>query len=176
MAWPSPLERLRLAELAYKATVLIAADRSVARETLPSLQFSWGPHVVSAEELSLTAEEEQIAAGLLEHLATYSLCLEADSVLAELIPQRFELDDDDLRCAAWIVRLIRNAFAHDPFAPTWLIDRRVRDAVLQVHDILTLDTCSLPGKVVRREDYGGPLALLRLIQFVGHRVASTTNP
>jgi hypothetical protein len=74
--------------------------------------------------------------------------------------------DDAIRSAYQISRLIRNAFAHAPFNPVWSIDPDCRDHIFAVRDILSLDTTGLHGQRFDWRHYGGPLALLRLSEFV----------
>lgn len=78
--------------------------------------------------------------------------------------------------AAWIGRLVRNAFAHNPLAPLWKLDRECRGKVYEVPRVIKLD-CRLlkTGEPVRRMDYGGPLALLRLSIFVRGVLLSSTG-
>ena len=76
----------------------------------------------------------------------------------------------DVRSAYQVARLIRNAFAHRPFDPTWSIDADCRDCVFEVPNVERLDTSCLDGRRFDWRDYGGPLALLRLAQFIRYDV------
>lgn len=62
--------------------------------------------------------------------------------------------------------MIRSAFAHAPFSPTWSIDPDCRDKVFAIPDVITLDTTDLHGTPFDWRQYGGPLALFRLCRFV----------
>jgi hypothetical protein len=118
------------------------------------------------KELELTKEEEAEASTLLAHSATYLLMVQLDTFLDKVVSKTLKEREPELNCSWRISHLIRNAFAHDPFAPIWMISSRDRDRVYQVRNIISLDTSGLDGKPVLREHYGGPLALLKLVQYV----------
>ncbi len=94
------------------------------------------------------------------------MATQANSILEDLFPDRLEHQDDDIRNASQIIRLIRNAFAHDPFSPTWEISNPCKDKTFSIDNVISLNTHGLHGKKLNRMDYGGPIALLRLIQFI----------
>jgi hypothetical protein len=93
-----------------------------------------------------------------------------DRALQDTVPDRFKHPDDGIRSAAWIARLLRNAFAHNPFNPVWMLYSECENKVFEVKDVIRLSTEGLHKKRVVREDYGGPLALLRLSQFIRTRI------
>jgi hypothetical protein len=133
--------------------------------------FSWGEHLADKDELILNGEEEELAIALLHHVATYLLANQIDSYLGICRKDRFTDKDKNIRDAACIARLIRNAFAHNPFNPQWQIRmEQCKDKVLNVSDIIKLNTYNLDGKAVNRYDYGGPLALLRLSEYVAQNI------
>lgn len=132
--------------------------------------FSYGKHVATLEELSLTPKEEKFAAAALEHSATYVMAVQIDTALQAVFPQRFSHQKTDIQQSAWIARLIRNAFAHDPLNPVWLTYPECDNKVFSVQEIITLNTAQLNGKSLQRMDYGGPLALLRLSEFVKNQL------
>ncbi len=133
-------------------------------------QWTFGRHIAGHEELRLTSGEEERAAAALSHSATYLMAVQMDSALQAFVPDRFRHPDPDLRAACWVARLIRNAFAHQPLSPTWLTYPECDNTVFRVAGIITLDTTGLNGQRVRRMDYGGPLALLRLSAYVRSQV------
>jgi len=132
--------------------------------------YSWGKHTQNAEQLSLSKAQEELAGSILEHTATYILVLQVDRDLQDLIPDRFQNPDSNLKAAAGIARLARNAFAHNPLAPTWEFQPEAANKIFHVSEILTLHTAGLDGKPVERTDYGGPLALLALAEFIMARI------
>jgi hypothetical protein len=167
------LKKLQHSELQFKIALAISATchSSDARALNYLGQFSYGKHSMDAKELSLTAEEEKMAATIVEHSATYLMAVQLDEILEKLFPNRFEHSDRNIQDGARIVRLIRNAYAHDPLSPTWLkIPAPWRNQVLTVEGIISLNTNSLEGKKVERMDYGGPISLLRLLQYFGRLI------
>lgn len=129
-------------------------------------QFSWGKHTASKKDLKLTKKEENLSVALLHHVATYILALQIDTVLQDKFQDRFNHKNNDIRSAAWIARLIRNAFSHNPFYPRWEFYSECMNKQYAVSKIISLDTSKLHGKEVDRMHYGGPLALLRLSEYV----------
>jgi hypothetical protein len=127
-------------------------------------------HTANADELELTREEESTGSTLLEHVSTYTLAAQVDTALGDLYPNRFESLDQMLQSAAWIARLIRNSFAHNPFAPQWKTYAECENKHFIVGDLISLNTRGLDGKYVHRRHYGGPLALLKLSEFVQERL------
>ena len=80
-------------------------------------------------------------------------------------------------CSAYqISRLIRNAFAHAPFDPVWSIDPDCCDRMFAVRDLIKLDTTGLHGQRFNWRHYGGPLALLRLSEFVRVEILKDSEP
>ena len=160
---------LGYAELQYRLSLGISSFVGPARDG-PAFDYydawSWGKHTATKEELQLNAEEEQFGAMLLRYSTLYLMMVQVDSALAAAVPNRFEHADADVRNAAWISRLIRNTFAHDPFGPTWQFYPECRNRVFEVTNVCRLNTSDLEGKPVGPRDYGGPLAALRLSQFV----------
>jgi hypothetical protein len=67
--------------------------------------------------------------------------------------------------ASRIAWLLRNAFAHNPFAPTWKVHGQHDNQTYAVKDVIVLKTSGLNGQLLKRSHGGGPLALLRLLQF-----------
>jgi hypothetical protein len=79
------------------------------------------------------------------------------------------------RSASQIVRLIRNAFAHNPFAPVWRIPRECENQTYNVNNTIALKTSGLNGKPLERLNYGGPLALLCLLEFIKQLAQKSEN-
>jgi hypothetical protein len=128
--------------------------------------FSFRRHLADHQQLALTPGEEKRAAAAFEHRATHLLAVQIDTALQRVVPNRFRHHDDTVRSAAWVARLVRNAFAHDPLRPRWKTYAECDSAVYEVPGVIVLRTAGLNGKRVRRMDYGGPPALLALSTFV----------
>ena len=129
-------------------------------------QFSWGRHIAKEKELKLTKKEENLSVALLHHVATYILALQIDRGLQDNFPDRYNHTNSEIVSISWIVRLIRNAFSHNPFYPEWKFYSECKNKRYEVKDIIYLDTTNLDGVYVDRSHYGGPLALLRLSEHV----------
>ena len=82
----------------------------------------------------------------------------------------------DVRAAYQIARLIRNAFAHAPFSPTWSIDPDCRDTTFAIAGLIELNTTGLDGTPFDWRHYGGPLALFRLCRFVRTEILKDQSP
>jgi len=146
------------------------------RATRPSVSyletFSFGRHVAHHDELVLTPKQEEHAFSALEHCATYIAVVQIHTVLEAIHPDPFNIKEPAILAAFQISRLIRNAFAHNPFAPAWEIRAAWRSKVFIVPDIITLDTTGLDGQLLKRKHYGGPLCILRLINYADTVVQS----
>jgi hypothetical protein len=87
----------------------------------------------------------------------------------------FRQSEREIEDAFQISRLLRNAFAHNPFAPVWKIDRAYRDVVFDVPDVISLDSNGLDGEPVRRVHYGGPVAVLRFLEHADFMIERTAQ-
>jgi len=139
-------------------------------------QFTWGHHARNHGQLKLSKDQEKLAASIFEHSATYILALQMDKALQDTVPDRFHSPDCDVRAAAWIARLIRNTFAHNPLAPIWDIPPEAQNKTYEVVTITKVTTDAVDGQPVKPLDYGGPLALLTLAEFVLTHTASLGSP
>ena len=161
--------KLDHAELFYKFS-LAASSHILHSDVKLSYYgaFSFGKHVLTKKELQLNKSEEKTGARILEFVGTYMMILQLNKVLEDEWGKRKRLQnkDKDIQNISQVVRLIRNAFAHDPFKPMWKIDYSTKNKEFKIPRILTLKTQDLHGKRLDRMHYGGPLALLRLLQFV----------
>lgn len=129
--------------------------------------FTFLSHSVTQQELELTKDEEKIGAQMLEFIGTYMLALQLNEILEkEWGSARLQSPDSEILSISQVVRLIRNAFAHAPLYPIWDISKSAQDQEFNIPTILTLRTHNLHGVKVERRHYGGPLALLKLIQYV----------
>ncbi len=128
-------------------------------------KFIWGGHIATKKELKLSKQNEQRAVALLHHIAIYLLATQIDTILEGTYRNRFKHRNRNIRSASWVARLIRNSFTHNPFSPRWLIDRNAEDSI-SVKNIIKFDTKNLSGKFVEWSHFGGPIALLRLSEFI----------
>jgi hypothetical protein len=164
----SGIDKLKNSELLYKFSLAVSATCATAESSPFSYlsSFTWFGHSASEDELRLTPSQEKWGAVVLEHVAVHLMAVQIDTAFeAKFGIQRFDNSDETISAACSIARLIRNAFAHDPFGPVWEFTPKFANRTYKVPGILSVNTAGLKGQPVRREDYGGPLALLRFLQF-----------
>jgi hypothetical protein len=165
------VQLLKISEVQYRFANAINTLYSV-NERLPRLLYPktwvWGRHSVTDKDIKLSRDEARGGAMYVAHSALYVMVIQIDTALEKCFGgDRFSHTDKDIKSASCIARLIRNAFAHDPFHPVWLVPSRMKNKIFRVDRIgVELNTNGLEGKSVKRSHYGGPLALLQLSRFV----------
>ncbi len=165
------VQLLKISEIQYRFANAINTLYSI-NERLPRLPYPktwvWGRHSVIDKDIKLSRGEAKDGAMYIAHSALYVMVIQIDTALEKCFgTERFSHSDSDVKSASCIARLVRNAFAHDPFHPVWLIPSQMRNQIFRVEKIATeLNTTDLEGKNVKRSHYGGPLALLYLSRFV----------
>ena len=126
----------------------------------------FGKHPLSTEDLEMSDDAFALCGTLLERLAYRLLAMELNSALEKRFGDwktRRVHQDDLIRNSSMVVWLIRNAVAHNIPDPVWNIDDpTLRNQKFPVADILVFDTTGLNGKLLKRSDFGGPIALFRL--------------
>ena len=169
-------ERLRLAEQVLKLVVAVRTRALLAKTNpaLPTLSSgeapgSKGKPSPDTNNMVLSKEEEDEASATLENSAVYLAACQMDSVLEAKLPNRFEHDDHDIRSVCSIIRLLKVSFAESPFKPVWKFPDEWKGRLLEFEKV-SLFPPELDGRPVRRRDYGGPLALLRLLEFMQVKV------
>lgn len=171
------IAQLFTAELQFRlaSAVRLATTRNVQPLNLP-MQWTPGQVRVKYEEVALHPDQADYAACFLHRSATFLMAVAVKDAIRAVVPDPKTSTDSAVRSAYQIARLIRNAFAHAPFAPTWSIDPDCRDKVLAIPGIIALDTTGLRGTVFDWRHYGGPLALLRLCRFVRIEILQDDAP
>ena len=77
-----------------------------------------------ATNYGLNGSEEIIRRALIPHCAFYIMAVQMDTILEDIFKkERFKHSNNDIRNASIIISMIRNAFAHNPLYPKWLIPR-----------------------------------------------------
>lgn len=160
------IAHLFTAELQFRlaSAVRLATTHQVQPLDLPQ-DWTHGKHHVKYEEIALRHDQADYAACFLHRTATYLMAVAMKDAIRATVhdPKRAA---DPVRSAYQIARLVRNAFAHAPFSPTWSIDADCQDVVFEVPDVIVLNTRGLHGMPFDWRHYGGPLALFRLCRFV----------
>jgi hypothetical protein len=155
------------AELQFRlaSTVRLATTLGTQPLDLP-MEWTHGVHRVTYEEVVLRPDQADFAADFLHRSATFLMAVAIKDAIRTIVQDPKSSTDANVRSAYQISRLIRNAFAHAPFLPTWSIDRDCTDQVFSIPDIVTLNTTGLNGTPFDWRHYGGPLAMFRLCRFV----------
>jgi len=118
---------------------------------------------------------------VLERLAYRLLAMELDSALSCALKgeDRFNHSSAFVRDTSTVVRLVRNTVAHNILEPVWKIDRKLQGRKFIIDGVLSFDTTGLNGRLLKRLDFGGPIALLRLservVEYLGNRASAETS-
>jgi hypothetical protein len=162
---------LRTAELQFwlASAVRIAAATQRQPLDLP-IEWSHGKHTVHLSDVTLTDKSSDVAAHFMQRSATYLLAVQIRNAIVAVVPDPKTSPRDDIRSAYQVARMTRNAFAHNPFEPTWSIDADCQDRTFTVPGIIVFNTASLLGAPFDWRHYGGPLAFLRLSEWVRREV------
>jgi len=169
---------LSTAELQFRLASAVRLAVSLGTQPL-DLPVKWthGEHAVRYEEIAIRADQADYAAHFLQRSATYLMAVTVKDAIRAVVNDPKTSSDLDVRAAYQVARLIRNAFAHAPFAPTWSIDPDCRDTVFEVANTIKLDTTGLNGTPFDWRHYGGPLALYLLCRFTRIRIlGDNPNP
>jgi hypothetical protein len=161
------IQQLVTAELQFRLASAVRLAVTGSRQPL-DLPMEWvhGQHRVRYEEIALRPDQADHAATFLQRSATYLMAVVTKDAIRAVVADPKASPDSDVQAAYQIARLIRNAFAHAPFSPTWSIDPDCRGKTFTIPDLITLDTTDLQGTAFDWRHYGGPLALFRLGRFV----------
>lgn len=158
---------LRAAEAQFRLATAARLAVTMGHQPLDlPIQWTHGRHAVSYGEVALSREEADFAAWNLQRSATFLMASAALEAIRATIEKPKAHSDPKVVSAYQIARTIRNAFAHSPFNPIWRIDRDCRSSCFAIPDVMELDCTDLDCKPFDWRHYGGPLALLRLSQFV----------
>lgn len=173
------LRLLGYAEIQYKYAIALNNYYTLHKQ-LPKLSypyiFTWGQHCVTKKDLLISRKEEKDAVMFLSHSALYLMAVQVDSILDYIFgKQRFK--DGDIQAVSWIIRLIRNSFSHNPFYPKWLIARECNNKEFKISKLnIKFNTKGLNNNPVKRSDYGGPLAVLKILWFVKGLIEQMNKP
>lgn len=168
---------LFIAELQFRlaSAVRVATTRDVQPLDLP-ITWTHGKHSVRYEEVALRADQADYAACFMQRSATYLMAVAVKDAIKAVIPDPKHATEPAVRSAFEIARLVRNAFAHAPFAPAWSIDPDCRDHVFEVPKVIRLDTHGLQGVAFDWRHYGGLLAMLHLCRHTRLEILQDDAP
>lgn len=158
---------LRDAEAQFRlmAAVCLACSLKNQPLTVPDI-WIFGQEKVRGHELKLHANDAEYAAAVLEHTISFSLCLVATQAIKDTVPKPEDSGNPDITAAWQIVRLLGNAYRHQPFTPVWNFEEKFAKKLYEIKDVIRLDTTGLNGRRVKWQDYGGLLKLFRLSKWI----------
>ena len=161
------IRRIEQAEWQFKLAIAVwATVHSGGYRLNYADAYDDGAHTLTREEMRLTPDEEEMASNLMLWSTARLLAVQMNAALERISPNHFGRPREELRTAITIVRLVRNAFAHNPFEPIWDMEPEYRDKVFEVPGIIHLDTHGTQGAVMVDRHLGGRSALLRLAQWL----------
>ncbi|WP_339910394.1 hypothetical protein [Symmachiella dynata] len=170
--WEEHLNYLFDAELQFR---LIAAVRIAVTCHRQPLDFPdvWthGQVSVRYEEIALRQEQANYAAQLIQHSATLTMAVAVKDAIEAVVPslphavrigkdrilqtvddaiansdsKPWNIPEDQVATAYHISRLVRNAYAHAPFAPQWMISEHIQGAKFSIPNVIELHTLGLDG-------------------------------
>lgn len=164
------------AELQFRLASAVRLASTMGNQPLDlPMEWSHGKHKVRYEEVALRQDQGDFAACVMQRSATYLMAVAVKDAIRIAVNDPKNSADPNVKGAYQISRLIRNAFAHSPFAPVWSIDPDCRSRRFEVANIISLDTTDLQGAPFDWRHYGGPLALLRMCRFVRFEILKDTK-
>jgi hypothetical protein len=170
------ISNLFSAELQFRLACAVRLAVTMEEQPLDlPMEWSFGKHNVKYKEIAIRSDQADFAAWSLRQSTMYLMAVAIKDAIEAVIPNPYNHKDQNIRNAYQIARLIRNAFAHGPFKPMWLIDKKCRNKVFEVKDIIKLDTRGLDRTTFDWRHYGGPLAILRFCQFVRYDILKDKN-
>ncbi len=177
------ISQLKVSKIAFKLSVgmnffIHSQDKQIDQIFKYYSAFSFGKHVLEYEELKLQREQEELGGAALEHAATFLMALQMDEALNQIFGKEYEKNPKtELDEARLIIKLIRNSFAHNPFAPTWNIrnPNNYPKKKLSVAGVLSIDISNINNMPAQWQDYGGKLAVLRLVDYIIDELFETTH-
>ena len=118
------------------------------------------------KDFELSEDTFQLCGTLLERLAYRLLAMELNAALEQKFGtwiQRRNHPNEFIRNASIVVWMIRNAVAHGVIDPVWKIDDpTLQNQIFSIPGLMEFDTGGLNGRQLKRLDFGGPIALLKL--------------
>lgn len=171
------IKNLFTAELQFRLASAVSLATTFKRQPLDvPLEWSHGKHTVKYGTIALRQEQAEYASSYFDLSSTFMMALAMRSAMQFMVPDAPNSQAQDIRAAHWISVMIRNAFAHSPFQPTWKIDRNCRNQKLTVKDIIEIDTTDLHGETFKLDHCGGPLSILLLCRFIRFDILKDDAP
>jgi hypothetical protein len=183
------IENVFAAELQFRLSSAVRLAVTMERQILDlPMEWTHGKHRVTYEEIALRQDQATYAAGHLQRSSTFTMVVTIKDAIEAIIPGLSELkrkddatirlkiasvsmkpwkcSDEQVAIAYHIARLIRNAFAHAPFQPTWMVGLDHQNKNFEIPGVVSLDTTGLDKTSFDWWHYGGPIAMFRFSRFV----------
>lgn len=174
--YSNQIEQLFAAEIQFRLASAVRLAVTLEKQPLDlPVKWTYGKHTVQYNEVALRKDQATYASTYLHRSATFLMAVAIKDVIKSIIHNPKNHSDANIRNTYQIARLIRNAFTHGPFHPTWSIDPDCQNVIFEVKDIIALNTKGLQGTPFDWRHYGGPLALLKLCQFVRFEILKDTS-
>src|SRR5688572_16504729 len=153
------IRHLFAAELQFRlaSAIRLAVNGKYQPLDLP-MEWTHGVHRVTYEEIALREEQADYAAILIHRSSTYMMAVAVKDAIEAIVPElpkavrkgttdilgavqktiaaseakSWRCPDAHVATAYHISRLVRNAFSHAPFAPTWMIHDDLHDMLFSI--------------------------------------------
>jgi hypothetical protein len=195
--WYDHLNHLFDAELQFRLAAAVRIAVTCERQPLDfPEEWSHGHVKVRYEDMSLRQDQAEIAAQVMQHSATHIMAVAVKDAIEAVAPalpdalkkQRatpleavreaiaksaqkpWKVTEDLVAAAYHVSRLIRNAYAHSPFAPRWSINSQLQNETFAIPNVIELRASGLHGKDFDWQHYGGLLALFQLCRFTRYEI------
>lgn len=170
-------ERVRFARDFYLFSEMVNLGRHRGRiKLIPPGLYVWGRHALRPADFELKPERIDACARYQRLLGMQLLAIEMDSALKSTIPDRLDHSNPEVRNLSIVVWQLRNAFAHDPLSPVWRVNDPKYQMVFHVLSMPPLDLKLLNGQSVQRRHFGGPLALVKLVDLTLGLIEPSSQP
>jgi hypothetical protein len=166
------LHSIDIAAAQFKLSVHVAGATHGGYLPQKCIGMTYGGLTMGKDDLFLAEDEAQSASTALQHCAIFLLAVAVDTALEQVFSDRFA---GEAKTEAIIARVLRNAFAHDPFFPRWQLSNRNHIGQFEIPNVMKVDTSNLDGQPVDWQDYGGPLALLRFARHCQQVIESASR-
>lgn len=174
---PEHVNLLKLAEQQFRFAC--TAHFALATGTLSldvPIEWTFGRHRTGYKEFGLRPDQAEYAAAALEYISTFVMASAIAEAFKDCVPDAPTHPDVDVVSAFRIARLLRDAFAHGTLRPVWQVKPAMRNQVIAITDVISIDTTDLDGKVFDWRHYGGHLAVWRFSQWVRFNVLDDAPP
>lgn len=185
------------AELQFRLASAIRIAVTNGRQPLDFPQiWTHGKHSVDYDEVSLRQDQAEYAAAIIQHSATLTMAIAVKDAIESVIPglskavkkngnniiqavnneiintkdKRWLIPDHQVGTVYHVSRLIRNAYAHAPFSPKWMIQDGLDQMIFTIPDVVDFRTHGLNGLDFDWRHYGGLLVLYKLCRFTRFKI------